>query len=232
MSRLSLMVIGLVVVLPGSSQAALVTWQSSGLIAWVYDNAGALPGLTVGTPWSLEFTIDTEAPAIPMAASDHTFRYDAISQTTFRLGGWLYTNSGGDVYTNADLPVRGYPSELGGPGLVQFHWLGGWTDNGPEAPNLNFGIGLLTASYNDVNAVAGRLPVVPQMASTQGRLSDLTFWGSLDQRLNAQFDTVSFQPAVVPEPGTLSLLVLGAAAGGWRVRRRLRRRCGHSGSHP
>ena len=223
MLRHTLMVIALVGFLPASSQAALVTWQSSGLVSWVFDEAGALPGIEVGTPWSLEFVVDTETPAYHPAPSNeqNSIYLNAIRETTFRLGEWLYTNPTGDVHVNRDLPFWGYASGMGGPGLVQFEWQGGWSDNGPDAPNLNYGLGLLIAGYNDVNAVDGSLPIFPQMAPTQGRLSDLTFWGSLGSLSNeAQFDTAAFQPTAVPEPGTLSLLALGAAAGGWRLRRR------------
>ena len=216
--RLSVTVIALVGGLPASSQAALVTWQSSGLITWVLDEAGALPGLVPGTPYSLEFVVDTDAPALRRGAS--SFIYDnAIRATTFRLGEWEYTHTVGDVFVNYEVPGH---SGLGGPGLVQFHWQSGWSNLGPDAPNLNFGLGLLTASYNDVNAVDGRLPLMPHIAPTQGGLSDLTFWGSLGMYSNeAQFDTAAFQPTAVPEPGTLSLLALGAAAG-WRAHRRSR----------
>lgn len=191
-----------------------VTWHASGVIESLYDTAplGELDAISVGTPWSLEFTFDSDAIGTLLAAPPGrppTYLYEDVLNTRFRLGNSEYTNDG-DIFINADLPYVGQSTALGGPGLVQFQWQGGWLGGG-GGPNLN--LGMLLASYNDVNAVNGALPVTPELSAFQSQLRGLQ-WSTLGNYPNSGFNS-SFNPTVVPEPTSMLLvgtgLVLAAA---------------------
>jgi hypothetical protein len=194
--------------------AAPLTWEASGSLASRTDPPGFLPppglsGIAVGTPWTLDITFDPDAAGAHQAicpASAPTFYYPtAILFTRFQLDGFTYTNTTGAIAVNADLPAVGCQSGLGGPGLVQFVWQGGWVGGGVGGPDLNNG--LLLASYNDLQAVLGALPLLgPQVSGVQGAFTGLE-WDAV----RAQF-TSSFTPAAVPEPATGLLVAAGLVA--------------------
>jgi len=200
--------------------ATPVTWEASGTIGTKADTLGVLTAIPIGTPWTLDITFDPATPGtLSPSCSSPTYIYTgAISNTVFQIGGSTYSNSGGTIYTNADLPVVGCSSALGGPGLVQFQWLRGWT-GGAGGANLNFGLGLLLASYNDVNAVDGSLPSIP-VRGPLSVLDGLEWDGTLNcSPFCAQF-TSTFDPRPVPEPASSVLLVTGLATAAIARRRR------------
>ncbi len=236
--RLSVLVLTCGVVGASGASAAPVTWQSAGTIDYVTDQNASLPGIVTGALWTLAVTFEPETPGElqNILGNIPTYRYaNAIQQTTFELAGFSYVNAGGDIYTNADLPYVGASTALGGPGLVQLQWRGGWT-GGAGGPNLNAGLGLFLASYNDVNALDGSLPVVPVRSPEQGNLSGLMWNLTLPPGI-AQFGSAQFNPQVdpltsmvpIPEPASMLLVGTGVALLA-RYRRGDRRAARHASS--
>jgi hypothetical protein len=213
-----------------SAHAAPITFRANGLIDNINDTAAPpdfpplLDALAVGTPWQLEVTFESTTPATPLAVD--TFRYvNAIVDARLQLDTFVYTNSGGDIYTNFGLPA-GAPG-FGGPGLVQFHWTGGWS-GGLGGPNLNAGLGLTIFSWNDLSAVDGSLPTTPAVSPDQGVLSGLywsPFWGipEISQDFtSADVNIELVDVSEVPEPSTM--LMLGSGIAGLLAVRRSRGR--------
>jgi hypothetical protein len=202
----------------GRAIAAPVTWFATGTTHITLDQAGALSGLAEGTPWQLQFTFDPLASGTvnPGCAQPIYFYDNAITSTTLQVGGLVYTNATGDIYTNWDLPIGGCPTPSG---RVQFQWLGGWS-GGTGGPNLNAGSALMLASYIDLLALDGSLPGSPTPGSPNA-LNGLQ-WTTLQaptSQFVSSFDP-QLAPTAVPEPGTLVLL----ASGGLMAARRLRRK--------
>jgi PEP-CTERM motif len=207
------------------AHAATITWEDSGVITFVNINSinSLFPGLTVGTPWSLQVSFDPNGPATPAPGAppgSNCNQYD-MGPTTFVLGGYTYTNPGGTIWTNAMLPQIGC---LNAPnGAIVFEWFGngsGWTQE-PGAWNLN-GPGFLLATYNDTFHTDGTLPTVPSQGPDTAFRPGLTFWDS--QATTNIFQAYPFTPTLVPEPGTLGMLGIGLAFGARRFRQRTRRR--------
>jgi hypothetical protein len=197
---------------------APITWRASGSVHIFSDPFGVLSGVPDGTPWQLEFTFDptSSGTLLPITCTEPIYYYSgAISSTIFQLGSFTYTNPRGDVFTNWDLPIGSCPAPSG---MVQFQWLGGWVTQ-PGSPNLNFGAGLMLASYIDLVAVDGSLPFVPQMNG--GNQFSGLFWTSLfgPEQFGSSFDP-QVAPTAVPEPASLLLVGSGVAFIARRFRRR------------
>ncbi len=212
------------VLVPSTAWAIPITWQASGVIDQF--NSGAPPypileGIGLGTEWTLELTFDTDAIGTLLHPGiNPTFVYTDAVDATFRLGGYEYTNSDGDIFVNADLPIVGSSTPLGGPGLVQFQFLRGWLGGG-GGPDLNAGLGLFLASYNDPNAINGGLPTIPNQYHPPGaQLGGLTWGSSVGTGNYSHFGSTSFNPVPVPEPTSLLLFGTGLTLAVWRARRK------------
>ncbi len=201
--------------------ASPITWQAAGVIDTVSDALGVLGPITPGTAWALSVTFDSETPGTAVSCGAPAFRYaGAITSSSFHLGGFSYTNGGGDIFTNYALPIGACGSPLGQLGLVQFQMIKGWTGS-TGAPDLNQQLGLFLASYRDTNAHDGSLPIAPSFEPNQSPFAGLEWDGTLGGGRWAQF-TSTFHPSLapVPEPATILLVGVGAAWVGRRARSR------------
>lgn len=207
----------------GAAWATPVTWQASGVISSMSDQApyGELDPMSIGTAWTLELTFDPDAPGVQMhpETSPTTYLYKDVVNAQFQLGGFEYTSLG-DIFVNADLPVYGSSTDDGKPGLVQFQMHDRWM-GGAGGPDLNAGTGLMLASYNDANTFDGSLPSLPVWSAEQGLFGGL-FWTTLRSYPGSDF-SAPFNPRVVDstvaaEPA--SLLLLGSGLALLAVRRR------------
>ena len=101
---------------------AAITWKASNEVINVNDGRNIWPGLEPGTPWELTVTFDPRfrRPPFSLLAAMSI----APGPATFKLGGFSYSHSGGEIYTNAGLPDVGCFAGLpeGEAGLIQFLW--------------------------------------------------------------------------------------------------------------
>lgn len=224
--RISVVVLALTVLLPANAPAAMITWEDSGFLSGVSDPYGNhLPGLTAGTPWSLQVSFDPFGAPTSLASlgapCDSTNNYYSTGATTFTLGGYTYQSTGGRVFTNSGLP---YTACAGHTGMVQFEWPSSWTQE-PGAWDLNQWGGVLMAGYFDANYSDGTLPTVPVPAAYQGNYTGLFFndvSGDRFFQFYSSFSPSLQQPTPVPEPATMSLMGISLAIGAGLRRRRRR----------
>ena len=210
-----------VLLVAAPARAAMVTWQDSGALTYVSPFGQVFyPGLTVGTPWSLQVTFDPAGPGVhsSLPGAPAGCNIYQSGPTTFTLGAYTYTKPSGQIWTNSNLPGEG----CDGPAApnfnqIQFEWVGAWTQE-PGAWNL-FG-GVLLAGYKDALHQDGTLPTVPSLVP--GFTTGLNFYTSFDGNFPT-FQDGTFAPTAVPEPGTLGMLGIGLAYGARRIRQRVRR---------
>lgn len=206
------------------AMASPISWLASDFIDNVSDRYHQLPGLTVGTPWTLSLTFDPDVAGRPAAFSNPSFNcniYDVGATAVFQLGAFTYTNSGGRIFTNSILPGNNCrdvaPSSP--PGMIQFAWSSPWTQQ-PGAWNL---AGMFfVAGYYDGISQDGSLPTNPTIVAG-GPYDGLIVedgW-SVPRQFTSRFEPrLVEQPTAVPEPATLTMLGAGLAL---LARQRLRR---------
>jgi hypothetical protein len=201
------------------ARAATVVWFDSGNVTSV-SFFGGFPGLTIGTPWSMQFSFDPNAPRTPLGGPSPAAGcgFSSIDSSVFTLGGFTYTSSGGRVYTNSFLPHTSC-DEPPPTGMIQFEWSTSWTVE-PDAWNINGFGGYLIAGYRDAIFRDGPLPTSPSLT---GFDTGFSFFQLTDEaRILFQdrtFAPVALEASPVPEPGTVALLGAGLA---WLGRRRYR----------
>ena len=210
MKPMLMLLIALVAATP--ARAATVNWLASGALTWVDDVDGLFPGLTLGTPWTLSINFDPYAPGTPGSGSlpgTNFCNVYPIGSTTFTLGGFTYTSSGGTITTNTFLYLgcNSIPQ-----GDVEFEWGVPWIQE-PGAWDLNGSGGRLMAGYFDAIS-DGSLPIFPTIQNEGigvGYRATRTYL--------PLFHDYPFGPtSVIPEPGTFAMLSLGLA---YMARRRL-----------
>lgn len=206
------------------ARAATITWEDSGVISAVSHQINfTFPGLTVGTPWSIQLSFDPNGPSTPgfgSTAGSPCNIYDA-GPTTFTMGGSTYTNSGGLIWTNAVLPHVGCAGGSTPRGGIVFE-LGNtdpWTQE-PGAWNLNQGI--LFFEYFETVQRDGTLPTVPSQGFDSfmtAIVPGLTFYNFNFDYPFPSFQAYPVSPTAVPEPGTFAMLSLGLAYGARHLRK-------------
>jgi hypothetical protein len=217
------------------SSAGTIVWFASGELTAVNDppinrlpDGSLVPvwgDLKVGTPWSLTVEVD---PAAPISARLGSFGASLqncnaypVGASTFTLGGFTYTQPGGELFTNF-VPFGGCASSIGfDTGMMSFHWFDDWSHE-RGAWDLS---GVMIAMYTELLETDGGLPATPTPTSS-GQLSNFLFYvnfnGPPGPSFNAAFNPVALtQAAPVPEPATMTMLGAGLAA----LIARRRRRC-------
>jgi hypothetical protein len=195
------------------SYAETITWFASSEVLFVSDRFNFLPGLMPNTPWSLTFTVDSNAtPANPSGTPGCNFYPTGPVQLT--VGPYAYNTSGGTLATNYGIEAGGCTRADQVAGLTTFFTQGNWEQQ-PGAWNLNQSPKILFAGYYDLLATDGRLPLAPVFNPNPGPYFGMQFegFGQLFEFSGPYEPTVLVdQPTAVPEPATLTLFGAGLAA--------------------
>jgi hypothetical protein len=212
-----MLLFALVAALP--ARAETVIWFDSGFLTSV-DDPSRFPGLTVGTPWSMQWSFDTNAPQTPGFGTTPAMGcgFSAMGSSTLTLGSYTYTSSGGRVWTNSNLPGDNCLRTVPPSGVIQFEWLVDWAQE-PGAWDLNGGPGLLIAGYTDAIFRSGTLPSSPTLSGLNTGLSFFSLDGPFPSFQDHTFAPMALDAAPVPEPATLTLFATGLA---YLARRRYR----------
>lgn len=190
-----------------------VTWEAVGAISVSGTPLSPIyPTIPIGTPFTMRVTFnpDTATPTFSRISPD-CFTVGFTGSLT--LGSTTYGPSGGLGFTNAALPgtnCSGSDMEL-----TQFTFLGNLTS--PEGLRFSdvYGLSIIFASYRDL-LVQDAFPDVPNgfgfLAINRPDVGG-SAGGSFEWRVVGDVEA-----SPVPEPGTLTLFALGAAAVARRVR--------------
>jgi PEP-CTERM motif-containing protein len=196
--------------------ATPITWQASGVI----DELHLFPpnpatGFALGMAWSLTFNLNPSTPGTNLSGGSGTgaaYNYNgATSSTVLQLGPYTYTT------TSNILPINLCCSSI--PGNVQFLWVGPWQGS-PNSPNLNLVAPFLIATYHDPKASSGSLPAFPTIGPAQTFFSGFHLLGLCCSNIPpVVIGSMTFQPALIPEPATLILVSAGVALAAARRRK-------------
>jgi hypothetical protein len=192
-----------------------VTWEASGVIerSSTIEGHPFLAHVAVGTPFAMTVTFNPSA-AFPQSEFGFPANPDCLAvefSGSLTLGSTTYGGGTGQGFTNAMLPG----DTCAGTELTQFTFFGAPLTS-PDGTTFSdvYGSAVIVASYRDL-LIQDAFPEVPTggglffMNLTDSRGANGSFtWRVADVE----------QPAPVPEPGTLTLFALGAAAVARRVR--------------
>jgi hypothetical protein len=192
---------------------ALVTWEARGVIGQSGPTFHPkFPVIPVGTPFTLSVTFNPNA-ASPTVNAPYPDCLTVGFSGSLTLGSTTYGGSGFG-FTNAMLPG----SNCQQTDLTQFTLLGGTSAEGVSLQSV-YGTSIIVASYRDL-LVQDAFPDAP----TGTGFFFMNRWdhgGNVNGSFTWQVVDAD-PPAPVPEPGTLTLFALGAAAVARSVRARRR----------
>lgn len=193
-----------------SFDGGLVTWEAVGEISISSPPfAPFFPAIPVGTPFTMRVTFNPDAVSpTPLAHLPDCMSVDFSGSLT--LGSTTYSGTGLG-FTNAMLPG----SNCERSELTQFTFLSGLTAGDGTRFSSVFGASIIVASYRDL-FVRDMFPEAPAGIGSFF-INRLDHGGSVSGGFDWRVvEAAEMSP--VPEPGTLTLFAVGAAAFARRVR--------------
>ena len=206
----SLLLLGTVSCLP--AQADLVTYEFTGHIAAVFDNAGLLDGsIHDGDTYSGRFTYDTDAPdALPQADFGEYYLGPPSGYSPITLGNYTFAQD--PSFTLVD--VANQSRDL-------FQVTGFAT-----LPN-NVSLAMLVVNLADPTGTAFASdvlpPTLPSLDAFSVRLGDFQLTDNRTSQQSHLFTITDTLTLVVPEPGSCALVMSLGVPGLLMARRRRRR---------